>query len=161
MSRSFIFSVYLNTNKKKQFFPIQVLWTAKINPCETTEIWPSAKINPRKKLWFWYSRKEVHAKINLVKVFLIHLAIVEGSLPGGFGVLAVSYRFNWQKTFKTTYLAMICTITTLATTIFFPNIFCKSLGVETMISRKLLVISSKQQFNHCNTRKSLKKPRYH
>ena len=58
MSRSFqlfscpdllVFSVYLNINKKKQFFQIQMLLTSKINPREITKIWPSGKINPRKK----------------------------------------------------------------------------------------------------------------
>ena len=38
MSRSFSFSIYLNTIKKIQIFQIQILSIAKINPLETTQI---------------------------------------------------------------------------------------------------------------------------
>ena len=62
MSRSFIYFiyfcfVYLNTIKKKQFFQIQILSTAKINPREINKIWLSAKINPREKIQIWHPRK--------------------------------------------------------------------------------------------------------
>ena len=33
-----VFSVYLNTIKKKQFFQLQILSKAKINPCNFTDI---------------------------------------------------------------------------------------------------------------------------
>ena len=33
-----VFSVYLNTIKKKQFFQLQILSKAKINPCKFTDI---------------------------------------------------------------------------------------------------------------------------
>ena len=33
-----VFSVYLNTIKKKQFFQLPILSTAKINPCKFTDI---------------------------------------------------------------------------------------------------------------------------
>ena len=46
MSRSFSFYVYLNINKKKQLFQMQIFSIAKINPRKITEIWSSAKINP-------------------------------------------------------------------------------------------------------------------
>ena len=45
--------------------------TAKINPRETTEALPSAKINPSKKIWFWHQRKSIHVKINLATINLV------------------------------------------------------------------------------------------
>ena len=67
-------SVYLNTNKKNQFFQIKILPTTKINPPEITKIWPSTKRNSRKKIWLGtrektckqrlISRKVISAKNN-------------------------------------------------------------------------------------------------
>ena len=67
-------SVYLNANKKYQFFQIKILPTTKINPPKITKIWPSTKRNSRKKIWLGtrektckqrlISRKVISAKNN-------------------------------------------------------------------------------------------------
>ena len=72
-----VFSAYLNTNKKKQFFQIQILLPAKIIPHENTEIWPFAKINPRHVVDFGISKKKSTRKFMFRKLISANINLVQ------------------------------------------------------------------------------------